>query len=147
MKKASKLLALLCALVLLASFVTSCTPKPSGEVTIVISGENEVRYVVDTDQIENCRNLIDVLEYLKVNQGLSYTMDGTMLSTIGDLANDFSASKYICVYTSVESDFDVSDWATSVEFEGKTLWSSRFGIDGMTILPGSIVYFKVISYA
>ena len=109
MKKASKLLALFCALVLLASFVTSCTPKPSGEVTIVLSGESEVKYVVDTDQIENCRNLIDVLEYLKVNQGLSYTMDGTMLSTIGDLANDFSASKYICVYTSVESDFDVSD--------------------------------------
>ena len=147
MKKTTKLLAFLLVLVMAVSATASCAPKPSGEVTIVIAGEDEVKYVVDTDKIENCNSPVDVLEYLKVNKGLNYSMDGTMLSTIGELANDFSASKYICIYTSVESDFVVSEWASTVEYDGKTLNSSRFGIDEMTITPGTIIYFTVISYA
>ena len=127
--------------------MASCTPKPSGEVTIVIAGEGVVEYVVDTDKIENCESPVDVLEYLRVNEGLNYSMNGTMISAIGELENDFSASKYICIYTSVVSDFDVSEWASTVEYGGKTLTSSRFGLDQMTITNGAIIYFTVISYA
>ncbi|MBO7304890.1 MAG: hypothetical protein J6V09_06680 [Clostridia bacterium] len=147
MKTTKKLLAFLLVLVMAVSAMASCTPKPSGEVTIVIAGEDVVKYVVDTEKIENCENPVDVLEYLKVNEGLNYSMDGTMISTIGELANDFSASKYICIYTSVVSDFDVSEWASTVEYDGKTLTSSRFGLDEMTITNGAIIYFTVISYA
>lgn len=127
--------------------MASCTPKPSGEVTIVIAGEGVVEYVVDTDKIENCESPVDVLEYLRVNEGLNYSMNGTMISAIGELENDFSESKYICIYTSVVSDFDVSEWASTVEYGGKTLTSSRFGLDQMTITNGAIIYFTVISYA
>lgn len=116
--------------------------------TLVVGTETPVCYTVELDKVETDKGLMPVLEYLKTEEGLDYASDdtgyGAFLTKVGALEQ--SDSTYIYLYTSVEKDKDVSQYATTVEFEGKTLCSSGVGASEMTIEDGCTIYIGTIQF-
>ena len=148
MKNTKKFLALLlCAVMLFCIF--GCAPTEdgtSGEITVVIAEDPAAKYTVDLDEVSVTNGLISVLEYLKSKEGITFEMSGTMIDKVGELTNDYAEGKYIYIYTSVAADIDVSEYATTVEYEGQTLTSSGVGASDMHIEDGAIIYIGTISF-
>ena len=57
-----------------------------------------------------------------------------------------ASNEYVFIYTSVEKDFDVTEWASEVEYKGTKLVSSGLGASSMTVEDGAIYYFTLITY-
>lgn len=116
--------------------------------TLVVGTETPVSYTVELDKVETDKGIMPVLEYLKSEKGLDYASDdtgyGAFLTKVGALEQ--KDNTYIYLYTSVENDMDVSQYATTVEFEGKTLTSAGVGASEMTIEDGCIIYVGTIEF-
>ncbi len=142
------------ALVLFASLLTvfcACdnggNKNTEGSARIIVDGENVIDLTVNLDKIDGSAKLLPVLKSLK-EQGklaLEYeeSVTGAYLTKIGTLQN--SGNKYIYVFTSLESDKDVSEWATSVEYDGIMLYSSGLGVSEMSLKDGTVIYFNTIT--
>ena len=139
-----KILSLIIVIALLAASLTltvSCSQNDtSGEAPIVIGTEEEKVYTVPLSELSEGRGLMPAFEYLKANEGLEYDISGTMINSIGGLENDYVLGSYIYIYTSVEADFDVSEYRMEMDYNGKTLVSSGVGLDEMRLLDGAIIY-------
>lgn len=126
---------------------TTTTAKPA-TMTLVVGTETPVSYTVELDKIETNKGIMPVLEYLKTEKGLDYESDdtgyGAFLTKVGALQQ--SDNTYIYLYTSVEKDKDVSQYATTVEFEDKTLCSSGVGASEMTIEDGCTIYIGTVQF-
>ena len=127
---------------------TTTAPTKVETMTLVIGTETPVTYSVELDKVEITDGLMSVLEYLKTNEGLEYASDdtgyGAFLTKIGALEQ--KDNSYIYLYTSVDGDKDVSQYATTIEFDGKTLTSSGVGASDMTIEDGCTIYVGTITY-
>ena len=139
-----KILSLIIVIALLAASLTltvSCSQNDtSGKATIVIGTEEEKVYTVPLSELSEGKGLMPAFEYLKANEGLEYDISGTMINSIGGLENDCVLGSYIYIYTSVEADFDVSEYRMEMDYNGKTLVSSGVGLDEMRLLDGAIIY-------
>ena len=127
---------------------TNTPPDKNGEepqITVVVAGEVITEYTVKVSSIKS-GGLVAVLEYLEGIDAIEYEMDGTMLAKVGELENDAAKNEWIYVYTTVEKDIDVSQYATSVVYEGKTIISSGVGANAMTLEDGAIIYIGTIIY-
>ena len=117
----------------------------AGSVKIVICDTEAVEYEVNLADIGEGDGIIPVLEYLKTNKNVNYTSQdsgyGAYLTELGALKEDALAGKFLYVYTSVEADFDVSQYAVTVEYNGQTLTSSGVGLSAMTVKDGAVIYF------
>ncbi len=116
--------------------------------TLVVGTETPTVYTVELDEVETDKGIMPVLEYLKTTKGLDYASDdtgyGAFLTKVGELEQ--KDNSYIYLYTSVEKDKDVSQYATTVEFEGKTLCSSGVGASEMTVEADCIIYIGTITF-
>ncbi len=168
MKKSTKFISLALALMCLAFSFVGCgddevvdnTPKTentsvievgnqsSGKIVkLVIGGTNEVVYSVDYSGISLDKGALSVIEYLAANKGLEYEIDGTMLTRVGAIKQDLSTATYVYLWTSVEADFDVSEWAPeNKSWNGKTLIASGVGASDMTIENGAVIYIGTVKY-
>ena len=121
-----------------------------GEARIVIMDVEPTEYTVPLDALGTSGGVLGALEYLKENEGLTYTaIDGgygAYLTALGSLEQNAAEGKYLYVYTSVASDMDVSAYAQTVEYDGISLTSSGVGISEMTLTDGVIIYFTYIIY-
>ena len=75
-----------------------------------------------------------------------FSETGGFINEVGTLKNDAAANAYIMIYTSVEKDFDVSQYATTTDYKGVTLTSSGFGFKEMHVEEGAIILFKVVKF-
>lgn len=127
---------------------TTTTAAQVETMTLVIGTETPVSYTVDLSKVEIKEGLMSVLEYLKTTENLEYASDdtgyGAFLTKVGALEQ--KDNSYIYLYTSVEKDMDVSQYATTVEFEGKTLTSSGVGASEMTVEDGCIIYVGTVTF-
>ena len=151
--KISRLLALALALTVTLFCLVSCSTgeiDAEGSVTVVIYGTEATEYTVSLDSLSDGEGLIPVLDYLKAEEGVDYTATdagyGAYLTSLGTLKENATEGKYLYVYTSVEADFDVSAYAKTVEYDGKTLTSSGVGISEMSLTDGAVIYFTYITY-
>lgn len=130
------------------STTTTTTAPAVSTMTFVIGTETPIVYTVELDKLGESKNLMAVLDYLKTNEGLDYASDdagyGAFLTKVGALEQ--KDNTYIYLYTSVEKDIDVSQYATTIEFDGKTLTSSGVGASEMTIVDGCIIYVGTIEF-
>ena len=117
-----------------------------GYATVVLEGEPETEYRVDLDEVEG-DTLLSVLAYLKDAEGLSYKLDGTMLTEVGSVKQDPSAGVYLYLFTSVESDWDVSVYATTKEYGDMTLTSAGVGATEMSVCDGAVLYIGTIVWS
>lgn len=154
MKNFSKVAVIVCLALALVLCAVACQPDmPSkGEVTIVIAPlEGEAtEYTVDLSDIAEDGGVVAILDYLQTNKGLKYTSEdrgyGAYLTKVGVLEEKPEAGEFIYLYTSVAKDFDVSEYASTVEYQGKTLTNSGVGVSSMSVEDGAIIYITIIKF-
>ena len=131
-------------------FCVACTPDPfEGKYTIVINAnDNNSVYAIDSE-VQGVYTLADALLYLRDNESVVYECSdssyGVYISKLGDICPE-GYSQWVSVYTSIESDKDVSEYATTIQYEGRTLYSSGFGVSSMSLEEGCIIYFTLGVY-
>lgn len=162
-----KLLSLLLTAVLAACLTMSaCDIKltekdfaSEGVATVVVASEEMLEYEVNLAEVKDGKSAFSLLQYLVTAKNLTlectYSSYGPYLTAFGDasdttgkkmLRQDVATSTYLYIYTSVEKDYDVSGYATTVEYKGKTLTSSGVGIGSMSVVDGAIIYIGTIKY-
>ena len=153
MKKISKIL-IAFTLVLSLFLLSACTAPESSDntgggsgdtVTFAIEGSVLTEYTVDVSKINLSGGVMALLNYLEGIDALDYEMDGTMISSLGELTNG-EGGKYIYLFTSVESDFDVSVYSKTAKYRGMTLTSARVGASDMTLVAGAVIYATLVSF-
>lgn len=147
MKKIIKLVSMLTLLTILVCCFVGCTPKAN--MTVVVTTDPNTVYTVDLNKLEEGCNAIDVLEYLKEKQGLTYVVAqdpdlGPFLTEVLTLKQSEDFNPYFFVYTSVQAE-QMTNY-DGVEYEGVTLYPSSVGIGSMTVEEGCIIYITLISY-
>lgn len=140
------------AAIIVAMFAfTACTDgKGKGDVTIVIAANGDYKeYYVDASKV-NGEGALAAIEYLKDKKELNLVTEsgayGAYITEIGDLKPDSGKNEFIAIYTSVEKDFDVSEYATTIKYDGRTLTSSGLGISSMSTEEDAIIYFEIQSW-
>ena len=140
--------------IIMLAMLTSCSFVGSvgdvGQVTVVVEaadGSCEV-YQTSLENIENKgEGAKGVLEHLetRADNPLSLEMTnssyGAYVTAIGNIAE--GGGSYVMVYTSHESDSYAG--ASTVEYEGKTLYQSGVGLSTMTVGAGTVILFRLES--
>lgn len=126
------------------------TAPTSGIVTVVIRGETDAVYNVDLAEVQVTDGVLSILQYLKDEKGIALEYEdsgyGAFLTKCGSLKQDLSKNEYLYLYTSVQSDFDVSGYATTQDFNGKTLTSAGVGLTQMQICDGAIILIATMKF-
>ena len=142
-----KLLSLTLVLVMILASLCACSKNSSeGSATLVIATEEIQAYDIPLGELKAGKGLGPVFEYLKEEKGLEYEVDGTMIVSIGGLENDYETGRYIYIFTSVESDFDVSEYKKEVNYNGKKLVSAGFGFNELTVSDGAVIYIGLVAW-
>lgn len=145
-----RLLALTLAILCITLVFVACQkPEKSenGFCTIVIEGEPATEYRVDLDKVTGNNGLLSVLEYLKAEEGLSYAENSGFLTEVGSVKQDAAAGQYLYIWTSVEKDFDVSVYASTMTYGDLALTSAGIGAKDMTITDGATIYIGLYSWS
>ena len=155
MKK--RLLTILLILVLILSvfaFVacgddSTVTPQTGDSMTVVIQGKKTTAsYVINLEgqAFTTESKVIDVLFYLRDNEGLcldgSTSTYGYWLTGIGGLKP--SGTEWICVYTSV---FDEQDLSTNplnkIDYNGTSVIAANLGVSSLTFGKDVVILFAI----
>ncbi len=151
--KRNKILSVIFLVLSLCAMLFSCDAggtADQGTATVIIENRDESHtvYTVDLSRVENRdQGAIGVLEELARSEGIAFTMgiDG-MITELGPYKSDPYTGEWIMIYTSCQTDFDVSKYATTVSYTDKTLTSSGVGLGDMTVEDGTILLFKLGAY-
>jgi len=151
--KLNKISALTLLFALFVLMLASCAKvDPVGTATVVVTedGKNYKEYSVPLSKVTGKEGAISVLEYLKAEGELDFEAKdsgfGKYLTKVGDVCENGDEGKYVGIYTSVEADFDVSEYKSEVEYKGTKLVSSGVGISSMSVPDGAIIYITYIVY-
>ncbi len=159
-KNIARLLTLILVLCMVIIPFAGCkkTQSVNGYCTVVIATEPEKAYKVNLDKVAGedgtvSNGLIAVLDYLKANEKdftyeSSDTGYGAFLTKILTLdpSTITDGYGYILLMTSVEKDFDVSEWAVEKDYKGTKVVTSGLGASSMTIQDGAIYYITLATY-
>lgn len=153
MKKFLKIAAVIVALILCCAMLFACAGgSVSGDsMTLVLTdGEDYTQvFQVDLNKMSYNENtgLMNILESMKLQGTLTYTATdsgyGAYLTQIGELTEDLAAHRSIYIYTSVEKDVDVSQYASTFTYEGKEYTNAGVGASQMTIEDDCVI---IITY-
>lgn len=145
---AARIVAVILALAILALGLCACRAESddAGVVTVVVAADSNVDvFEVNISDVEITEGALSVLKYLKGKGELDFEATestyGAYLTKVGDVVANDEEFVYVAIYTSVDSDKDVSAYATTVEYEGITLTSSGLGISSMSVKDGAVLYF------
>ena len=143
-----KILALLLALVVCVSVLSSCGYNSGavGEVTLVIGTEEPTEFTADLSKFDGKDGVFSLLLYLKEEGKLDFEESGGMLKKVGELSENPEEYVYLYLFTSVEKDFDVSEYKKELQYKGKTLTSSGVGAKDMTLEDGAVIYIGTVKY-
>ena len=150
--KVRKILPLLLIFAMMALSLTACLGgvDDSGSCTVVLADGDEVQeYTVNLSSVTGDEGLFSVLEALNKDGMPLVTATGAYgkeLKSVGHLVPDAAAHEYICIYTSVQSDFDTSTWFNETEYKGTRLGTSGLGASSMKIVDGGVFYLTVKTY-
>lgn len=150
----TKLTAIFLALLLAASSVAlaACGKKSDakGSFTLVLGTEPETELSVSLDGITIERGLFSILAKLKEEGKITYTTsaDGTMLTSVGGVAENPTDGVYLWIWTSVEKDADTSAFGATNKktYRGNELNSAGVGAAEMTFVDGAVVYIGTVKW-
>ena len=121
-----------------------------GDVTVVVEAADGSFEVYKT-YLESVTNKTEgakgVVEHLNTREENSLYLEmtdstyGAYVSAIGSIKEDFTAKKYVIVYTSVAS--DSYEGAPTFDYEGTTLYQAGVGLSSMNVESGTIVLFRL----
>lgn len=143
-----RVLALIMALCIGCISLIGCHKEdkdPNDSCIVVLGNEQQTAYTVKLDGLTLDKGLLSVLDYLKEKENLTYECDVSgFLTRVGDIVQDTEAGKYIYIYTSEPKDQDVSQYASTITYNGSQLVSTGVGSKDMTIKDGTIIYIGTI---
>ena len=150
-------IASLLIIVLTLSAFIGCQKKngdvaDTGSATVVIAAGDDVRtYEIPLESLDGTKGAIVLLEYLKGEGKLDYTsLDagyGPYLTSVGHLCENPGEDIYVGIWTNVELDIDrESIYATTVDYNGTTLYSANVGMGELNVPDGAIIYFGELKY-
>lgn len=144
-------IALLCTLSL-ALFACTDPDTPdyaSGDTMtlVLLEGDYVEEFTVDLEKFaasaQKSEGLLAVLDYLKQTEDLTYTTDASgLLTQVNEIKQE--GNKYVYLYTSVAKDEDLTQYASSIEYKGKTYPDSGVGAKDMTIEKDCVIIISVI---
>ncbi len=146
MKKLTKILSVVVIVALLVVLSVSFV----GCKKYVQQTDTEVVFTIDSDIMEDCtgKHLVDYLDALQEKGKLTYKAETTgayvMLLEINDLKADASAGEYWFIYAD-DSENTTEAWG-KYEYDGKTYYSTSFGITDMPIKEGVTFVFAISKY-
>ncbi|MDE6275929.1 MAG: hypothetical protein K2M75_05255 [Clostridia bacterium] len=155
MKKYAKIIVAILLILLLATALFACINPDNdteGQMTLVVlNGDNAKEYAVDLAQIPSgnaSKGLIAVLDYLKGKGQLSYASNdsgyGAYLTQVNELKEQ--GGYYLYVYTDVQDDFDVSQYAQQITYKNKSYTNSGVGVSQMSVKAGCTIIISTIYY-
>lgn len=110
------------------------------ELTLVIGYDEPQEIAIDLNGISREVTLPELFTAAKIE----YEMVEGMLTKVDRLAPE--PPEYIYIYTSVESDFDTSEYAKTMTFGDTELCSSGVGANDMSIVPDAIIFIGTTIY-
>ena len=114
--------------------------------TLVIGTDEPEEYTVNLEGLSRECNLLDVLNAAKEQFEVEYVEKDGMLFEVGALKPDSGKGEYIYLFTTVKSDFDVSEYVKTMTYKETSLTSSGVGASKMTIFADCTVYIGTIIY-
>lgn len=154
MKKYAKIISILLLVFLLATALFACINPDrdsQGKMKLVVlyDEENAEEYTVDLADVKNSSNgLIAILDYLQNNGMLEYSANdsgyGAYLTKVGGLKE--GNGYYLYVYTDVEADFDVTQYASQISYKNKTFTNIGIGVSQMSIKSGCTIIITLIKF-
>ncbi|MDE5756186.1 MAG: hypothetical protein K2I23_03770 [Clostridia bacterium] len=156
MKKYSKILVAILLITLLATALFACINPDNdsqGKMTLVVlNGDDAKEYTVDLAKIpsgNSSTGLMAILDYLKDKGELTYTSNdsgyGAYLTQVNELTE--GGGNYIYVYTDVQADFDVTQYASQITYKNKSYTNSGVGASQMSVKDGCTIIITTISFA
>ncbi len=152
-KNTARLLTLILVLCMVVIPFASCkkTQNVNGYCTVVVATDPATEYKVDLDKVTVDQGLVSILEYLKENEkDFTYEMVdstyGAYLTKVLSLDATAVSNGFILLMTSVEKDFDVSEYKTEKEYKGTKVVTSGLGASSMTVENGAVYYIALSSY-
>lgn len=152
MKK--KIMASVIAVVMLIVSLTSCdlifgSVAQEGCFTVVVENTDGSYEVFETglDAVENKdEGAKGVLEHLSTGSDRLYlemtdSSYGAYVSAIGSIRESTEDKMYVIVYTSVAT--DSYEGATTIDYNGVTLYQAGVGLSGMTVAENGIILFRL----
>ncbi len=153
MKIVARLLTLILVICMVAIPFASCKSEKSvkGYCTVVVASDPVAEYKVNLDKVTVTEGLISVLDYLAENDdSFSYTASessyGKFITVVNSLDSSAVTNGFITLLTSVEKDFDVSEYAVTKDYNGTKIVTSGLGASSMTIEANAIYYIALSSY-
>ena len=129
-----------------------------GDVSIVIENRDGT-YDVYKAYLEDVENkdegVYGVIQHIMAREKNPLEADivdstyGAYINSIGSLIPETSDEymEYVSIYTSLEKDFGTWDGAGEIDYEGTTLKASGVGLTSMSAEAGTIVLFRIETYA
>lgn len=114
--------------------------------TLIIGTDDPAEYEIKLDGLSVECNLVDVLDAAKKQFGIECVITDGMLYEVGALKPDSGKGEYIYLFTTVEADFDVGEYAQGMSYKDLTLTSSGVGASDMTIVADCTVYIGTINF-
>lgn len=158
MKKTTKLFLVVLCLVCVTSLIllTACNNNGEGNdlektITVVIGeGENATVSTVTT----GARYLADVLNEMVNDEDSNLTLVGTYsiayglyVTEIGAVKADALKGEYVYFFTTDTEYQEISEFAVSKEFDGKTLVSATKGVSSLPVKDGETYLITLISFS
>lgn len=153
MKKTTKLFLVVLCLVCVTSLIllTACDNEGNDlekTITVVIGeGENATVSTVTT----GARYLADVLNEM-VNENSDLTLVGTYsayglyVTEIGSVKEDALKGEYVYFFTTDTEYQDITEFAVSKEYDGKTLVSATKGVSSLPVKDGETYLIALVSF-
>ena len=156
-KNTARLLTLVLVLCMVVIPFVGCRKQSvDGYCTVVVATEPEKAFKVNLDKVADekgtiTNGLIAVLDYLAENEkDFTYEKQdstyGAFLTKVMSLDSTAVTNGFITILTSVEKDFDVSEYAVEKEYKGTKIVTSGLGASNMTIQDGGVYYLALSSY-
>ena len=155
MKKYAKLITAILLVSLLAISLFACADPGNdtqGTMTLVLlDGDVAQEYYVDLSKVpsgNSSSGLMAILDYLQSEGRLTYTAQeygyGAYLTQVGELQE--GEGKYIYIYTDVEADFDVTQYAVQITYKGKSYTNSGVNASQMTVKANCTIVITYITF-
>lgn len=108
-------------------------------------------YTVDLADLQDKYTVDAALDNISENKGveLKYTESaatGRYYTQIGNIAENGNQGEYIYFYTSVEKDISVDQYATEIEYDGKTYVSSGVGASLMSVEKDCVIIITIYKF-
>ena len=148
MKKLTKIITLVLALMLALTTLVACNPESDSEGVVMLvidDGTNQEVFTVEIADIEGDEGVLSLVEHLKTKGALDYKVDNTgYFLEIGSLKTNYEEGKYVYIWTSVEADFSTAANPSTKQFRDHALTESGVGAKDMTLKDGAVIYFSYI---